>query len=88
MMVFRGKKLQEKNNKKTFILDDNIVKHLKGYEISNHVENCKVSGKGFCGEKQWIKGYVQPTARENPDHMLIHIGTNDRIRYFRISVEL
>ena len=52
MMVFRGKKLQEKNNKKTFILDDNIVKHLKGYEISNHVENCKVSGKGFCGEKQ------------------------------------
>ena len=50
MMLFREKKLQEKN-KKTFILDDNIVKHLQGHEISNHVENCKVSGKGFCGEK-------------------------------------
>lgn len=46
MMLFREKKLQEKN-KKTFILDDNIVKHLQGHEISNHVENCKVSGKGM-----------------------------------------
>ena len=24
-----------------------------------------------------MKDYVQPIARENPDHVLIHVGTND-----------
>ena len=73
--VQESKKLQKKNKKRVLILADNITKHLKGFEISSHIENCKVYGKGFRSAKtRWIKDYA---TRENPDHVVIYVDTND-----------
>ena len=61
-----------------FILGDNSVKQINGYDISRQIENCRVYVKGFPGAKtECMKDYAQPTTRENPDHILIHVGTND-----------
>ena len=63
---------------RVFILGDSIVKHLNGYDISRQIENCRVYVKGFPGAKtECMKDYAQSTTRENPNHILIHVGTND-----------
>ena len=37
----------------------------------------KFTLKDYLAQKQCIKYYAQPTIRKNPDHILIHVGTND-----------
>ena len=76
--VQESRKTPENKNKRVFILGDSIVKHKNGYDISRQIENCRVYVKGFPGAiTECMKGYAQPTTRENPDHKLIHVGTND-----------
>ena len=42
------------------------------------LDNCKVYVKDFPGARaRCMQDYVRPTLRENPDHIIIHIGTND-----------
>ena len=54
------------------------MKHIKGYIISTSLDNCKVYVKDFPGARvRCMQDYVRPTLRENPDHVIIHIGTND-----------
>ena len=73
-----SRKTTENKNRRVFILGDSIVKHINGYDISRQIENCRVYVKGFPGAKtECMKDYAQPTRRENPDHILIHVGTND-----------
>ena len=73
-----SRKTTENKNRRVFILGDSIVKHINGYDISRQIENCRVYVKGFPGAKtECMKDYAQPTTRENPDHILIHVGTND-----------
>ena len=38
-------------NKKVFIVGDSIVKHVKGYELTQSFENCKVHVKDFPGAR-------------------------------------
>ena len=65
-------------NKKVFIVGDSIVKHVKGYELTQSLENCKVHVKDFPGARvRCTQDYVQPTLRQNPDHITLHVGTND-----------
>ena len=48
---------------RVYILDDSIVKHNRGYELSQRVENCKV--KNLSGAKvRYMGDYIQPTLRE------------------------
>ena len=66
------------NTKRVYILGDSIIKHVKGYTISSSLDNCKVYVKDFPGARvRCMQDYVRPTLRENPDHIIIHIGTND-----------
>ena len=59
-------------------MGDNIIKYIKGYTISSLLDNYKVYVKDFPGARvRCIQDYVRPTLRENPDHVIIHIGTND-----------
>ena len=52
------------------------MKHVRGYELSRKVENCKV--KSFSGANvMCMEDYVKPTLREMPTHMILHAGTND-----------
>ena len=70
-----GSKLEKK---KVFILGDSIIKHVKSYNISKSVDNCKVYVKDFPGARvRCMHDYVKPTIRENPDHIILHVGTND-----------
>ena len=73
-----SRKTTENKSRRVFILGDSIVKHINGYDISRQIKNSRVYVKGFPGAKtECMKDYAQPTARENPDHILIHVGTND-----------
>ena len=59
-------------------MGDSIIKHVKGYTISSLLDNCKVCVKDLPGARvRFTQDYVRPTLRENPDHIIIHIGTND-----------
>ena len=69
-----------KNKQKVFNLGDNIVKHIKGWEITKKLGNKqKVYVRHFSGSKvSCMKDYVKPSIRENnPDHIIFHVGTND-----------
>ena len=51
-------------NKKVFAVGDSIVKHVKGYELTQSLENCKVHVKDFPGSRvRCMQDYVQPTLR-------------------------
>ena len=59
-------------------MGDSIVKHIRGYELSQRLENSKVFVKSFSGAKvRCMEDYIQPTLRETPSHVILHVGTND-----------
>ena len=63
---------------RVFIMSDSILKHIRGYELSQRVENCKGFFKSLSGAKvRCMEGYIQPTLRETPSHVILHVGTND-----------
>ena len=54
------------------------MKHIRGYELSQRMENCKVFIKSFSGAKvRCMEDYIQPTKRETLSHVILHVGTND-----------
>ena len=56
-----------------------MIKHVNGWEISGKLQgNCKVYVKHFSGAKtKCMKDYIKPSQRENSDHYILHVGTND-----------
>ena len=57
-----------------------MVKHIKGWDLSanlDHHHNIYV--RNFPGAKfRSMKDYTKPCIREeNPDHIILHVGTND-----------
>lgn len=61
-----------------FILEDNILNHLNGYEITKKSNNSIVYLESFSGARiKCMENYVQPTVKTSPDHIVIHIDTND-----------
>ena len=66
--------------RKFFVLGDNMVKHIQGWDITKKLENKhKVYIRQFAGSKViCMNDYVKPCIRENnPDHIIFHVGTND-----------
>ena len=58
-------------------MGDRIIKHVKGYNISSSLENCKVYVKDFpCERVRCIKVYVKPTLIKNADHIFMYVSTN------------
>ena len=79
-----SKKITKKNKnsspecKRIYIIGESILKYVQGYEISKSLEKCKRYGKSFsCTKIRDMQGYVKPTLRENPDQIIVHVGTND-----------
>ena len=70
-----------KTQKSVIILGNSMVKHISGWEISKHLQSdCKVYVKQFSGARtKCMKdyNYMKPSLRENPDHFILHVGTND-----------
>ena len=68
------------DKKNIFILGDSIVKHVEGWKLSKNVDRKhKVYVRSFSSAKvKPMKYYVKPCIRENnPDHGIIHVGTNE-----------
>ena len=61
-----------------YIVCDSIVKHIRGYELSQRVENCEIFVESFSGAKvRCMEDYIQPTLIETPSHVILHVDTND-----------
>ena len=66
--------------KKIFILGDSMIKHTKGWEMSSKIDHKhNIYVRSFSGAKvRSMKDYAKPCVKdENPDHIIMHIGTND-----------
>ena len=60
------------------ILDNSMIKHANGYNLSKNLKNCKVYVKNFTGSKiRSMKDHMKPSNREKPDHTILHERTND-----------
>ena len=73
-------KVTNHKQKSVIILgDSSMIKHVNGWEISRKLQgNCKVYVKHFSGAKtKCMKDYIKPSQRENSDHYILHVGTND-----------
>ena len=58
-------------------MGDNIVKHIKGYELQRKQENYKVYAKSFSDVKiLYMEDYVKPTPGEMPTHIILYPETN------------
>ena len=58
------------------MLGDSIIKNLKGWEMSKKLKNANVYVRHFAGTKVRC---VKPKLREKPDHIVLHVGTNDLV---------
>ena len=46
--------------------------------MSKKIKNCKVYLRSFPGAKvQCMDNYKKPSIRNEPDHFIVHVGTND-----------
>ena len=62
-----------KTQELVIILDDSMVKHINGWEISKCLLfNFKVYVKQFPGARtKFMKDYMNPSLRENSDHFIL-----------------
>ena len=55
-----------------------MIKHVNGCEMSKNLENCKVYAKSFSRSKvRCMKDHMKPSMREKPDHIILHVRTNN-----------
>ena len=68
---------QKRYAKQTVVIaGDSVIKYVKGWELSNAERN--VSVKSFSGATIGdMSDFLKPTARKQPDKLIIHTGTND-----------
>ena len=60
------------------MLEDSIIKHVKSYSLSKSLDSYKVYVKDFPGARvKCMQGYVRPTIRQNPDHIILHAGMKE-----------
>ena len=68
----------ENKKKNVIILGDSVIKHVNCYDIARKLDKYKVFVKSFSGAKvRCLKDHMKPSLRDNPDHFVLHIGTND-----------
>ena len=67
------------SSKLVIILRDSMIKHTNGWEIARKLKaNCKVYAKAFPGATtQCRMDYMKSSIRAKPDHIILHVGTND-----------
>ena len=68
-----------RNGKKIALFGDSITKRVRGKEMNKHLLNGRAFIKSFPGARsKELNHYIVPTiAEENPDAVVIHVGTND-----------
>ena len=80
---FHSEKITDKDqfkNKRIYILGDSMIKNLKGWEMSKKLKNANVYEKHFAVAKvRCMKDHIKPSLRKKPDHIVLHVGTNDLV---------
>ena len=72
----RKKQEQKKDQIVTAKVSDSVVKYIYGWELPDN--NKKVVVKHFSrSTTEDMKTYIKPPLKRNPDHFIIHGGTND-----------
>ena len=69
-----------KDIKKVFVLEDSMIKHVQGWDITKRIDNKrKIYVRQFSASKvDCMKNYMKPCIREsNPDNLIFHVGTTD-----------
>ena len=65
---------------KIYKLGDSMIKNLKGWKMPKRLKNANVYVRHFAGAKvRCMKYHIKPTLREKPDHIVLHVGTNDLV---------
>ena len=61
------------------ILGNSMVKHINGWEVSKRLQSdCRVYVKWLSDARaKYMKDYMKPSLRENLDHFILHVDTND-----------
>ena len=71
-------KKEQKKGKSVAMLGDSLAKPFNCWEISKKIKNCKVYVRSFPGAKvQFMDNYNKLPIRDEPDHFMVHVGTND-----------
>ena len=73
-------KRNDKNKANFYILSDSMTKKLNGYLLTKKIRHKHlVKVRSFSGAKiSCMTDHVKPTLRDiNPDHIVLHAGTND-----------
>ena len=61
-----------------FIMGYSIVIHIGSYELSERVENCGLFVEKFSNAMvRCMEDYTEPALREMPNHVILHVDTND-----------
>ena len=69
---------KKSDEKRVFIVGDSIIKNVNGYDVSGKTEQCRVYIRQSLGVKvRCMKDHINPVIRDNLDHIIFHIGTND-----------
>ena len=69
---------ENRNEKRVVLLGDSIIKNINGYELSNQVEKGKIYVESYSGSKiRCMEDHAKPTSRTDPDHIILHVGTNN-----------
>ena len=70
--------IEHMDGKNVVTLGDSIIKHVSSWGIAVKSKKCKLFVKGFSWAKvRCLKDNMKPSVRKNPDHFILHIGTND-----------
>ena len=57
-----------------------MLKHINGWEISKKLESdYKPHVKHSSAQRKCMKDYLKPPLREDPNHFILHVETNDLI---------
>ena len=65
-------------NENVVLLGNSIIKNINGYELSNQAKRVKIYVKSYSGSKiRWMEDHAKPTSRTDPDHIILHVGTNN-----------
>lgn len=74
-----NRKDSQRNNEThtTVIVGDSIVKNIYGQKMGSNTKS-RVVVKYFSGATTAdMEHYIKPTLERNPDHVILHVGTND-----------
>ena len=76
-IAVRPRKNNQSKNKKIYILGE---KNLNGWEMSKKLKKADVYVGHFAGAKvRCMRDHMKPSLREKPDHIVLHVGTNDLV---------